>query len=97
MDQKDRRVLVAMGEPDHPGGVPTLILAIPDGAWEEMADGKTHTFDFTSVGIRAHCLMFRGTDYADILGVLQKTATAIGVPLENGDLQDLGIKTPSKQ
>jgi hypothetical protein len=88
----ERLVVVAMGEPVAPGGLPTVILGMPTAAWAHMASGLTHTFDLTSIGVRTQLIIFRGYDRAAVMRQLGRAAESLGAPLA-----DLGIKEPTQQ
>lgn len=92
MKDKDQKVLVALGEP-LPGQLPTVVFGVPQGAWEYMQGGKTHTFDLSAMGIRAQLVMYGAKDYDDAVRVLQDSAASVSMPTEG--LKDLGIKDPS--
>jgi len=44
-------------------GVPLLMLGVPAGAWEHMKDGKTHSFDLTSIGLPIKILVYGAKDH----------------------------------
>lgn len=92
MKERDKKVLVAMGTGS---AKPVVILGVPQGAWDFMEGGLTHTFDLTSLGIPIQLLMFRGKDYADLVSTLENTAKETQMPV--GGLRDLGIKGETKQ
>lgn len=100
MRPEDQRVTVAIGEPlDGVQQVPTVILGMPQGAWDFMADGLTHTFDLTKVGVPVQVIIFRGKDGLDVKGKLFDANAFLkdGATDADGNLQNLGIKEPTKQ
>jgi hypothetical protein len=42
---------------------PILTLGIPQGAWDYMKDGKTHTFDLTSLGVPVKLMLFGASSH----------------------------------
>lgn len=94
---REKRVVVGVGEP-LPGAVPSVILGMPPAAWDAMANGKTHTFDLTKVGIPVQIMMFRGDSYEHTVEVMQSGAVAAGAEFidHRKPSPDLGIDKPSE-
>ena len=71
---KDQKCVFAITEDKQ-----TVLLGIPIAAWEYMKDGKTHTFDLTSLGIPVKIILFGGLDQASIRAVLNPTPDCLDV------------------
>jgi hypothetical protein len=95
----ESKVLVAMGAPDHPGGKPVIILGMTEAAWKALEGQKTHHFDFSSVGVHAQLIMFRGESHDDIKRTLAEAAGSLWDDSRkaDGSMKDLGIQDPTKQ
>lgn len=95
-DERNKLVMVAVGEPSHPGDVPTVIFGLPAAAREFIANGKnTHTIDLRKVGIPCLVLMFGGETYEACAASL---AEAAGEFIDNpcAPQTDLGIDPPTE-
>lgn len=91
-DEK-RRCLVAIGQPNNIGDVPTIVIGIPEAAWDYMKDGKTHHFTFVSEGIPVQLMLFGGPDMPSVQATLVEAGAA---PAPKSGLKDLGIPDPTK-
>lgn len=78
-------------------GVPLVIFGIPRPAFERMADGKTSTFDLTSVGVPVRMSCFGGESYEDCMKTLEAAAAASGTIIDKRENKDFGIHFPEKK
>lgn len=77
--------------PDEAGGVPLVLLGIPTSGWDYMKDGKTHTFDLTSIGLPLKLIMFGAKDRDEAVRLLEEGNRRAGLPTLH-DRRDFGIK-----
>lgn len=87
----DTRPTLALGEPDTPNGLPTVIVALPDTFWLDLKPGHATSFDLTHCGVRAQLVVFRahsGAHVAELLGQAQDLLDSA---------KDVGIPEPTKQ
>lgn len=77
--------------------VPVLLLGIPAGAWDHMKDGKTHTFDLTSIGMPVKLMLYGARDHAEAMSLIEQAAEQSGVALMNKMNTDFSIKEATKQ
>lgn len=63
---KEQRIVFAIGDDKE-----TVILGIPEAAWEFMKNGMTHTFDLRSLGVPIRLILFGGKDWAACLAPLK--------------------------
>lgn len=77
--------------PTTDGKPPVITLGIPEGAWNHMKDGKTHTFDLTKVGFPVRLLVFGGKDHAAVLQSIESGMKAAGVPILDQRNKDFSI------
>jgi hypothetical protein len=89
---EERRILIAIGEPNAPGGVPTVILGMTDASWADIDGGKAQDITLVPLGIPAQLLIMRGKDHADVARQLREAAAALDIP--EGDLADLSVPKP---
>ena len=91
MRPSDLKPTPALGEPDHAGNPPTVIVALPDTFSLELKQGRATSFDLTHCGIRAQLLIFRahsGAHVAELLGQAQDLLDSA---------KDVSIPEPTKQ
>lgn len=86
------RVMFAVA-PDENNN-PFVLLGIPQAAWEYMKDGKTHTFDFSSIGLNLKIVAFGAKDHDEIRGIIKEYSDADGIPIKEDLEKDFSIKTP---
>lgn len=92
MNDKESRILVALGVGHNPGDVPTVILGISEKCWKEMGDSLAKDVNLVPVGIAAQVLLIRGLDHEDIERQLRSAAGQLQVPI--GGMQDLAVHKP---
>jgi hypothetical protein len=83
--------IVFMVAPTTDEKPPILVFGIPKAAWDYMADGKTHTFDFTKIGIPLRVMMFGGKDHSDCMRMINETAAANKIPVLDERRRDFSI------
>lgn len=93
MDEKNKRLLVAMGAPATPQSPPVVIIGISEGAWKEMDGYITQNVDLTKIGIHAQLMVFKGETHDDLIRILRQAAASVSMP--TGKLEDLGIEDPT--
>jgi hypothetical protein len=89
---KDEKIAFAISPEGQGDGIPALILGVPTGAWGYMADGKTHTFDLTSVGLPIKLVLFGGETHASVKRTLEALVLSTGVPVLDETRRDFSIK-----
>ncbi len=90
--KKEEQVIFTIGA-DH-DGVPMVVLAVPEKAWEYMKDGKTHNFDLTKAGLNLRIMVFGGKDHESIISTI-KQAQGYAEAIKAFD-KDFSIKGPSE-
>ncbi len=89
----EERIVFAISLDGQGDGVPILILGVPAGAWEFIKDGKTNTFDLTSIGVPLKLMVFGAATHAEAMKVLEKSCFDRGaVAMENRMNQDFAMK-----
>jgi len=76
---------------------PILTLGIPTAAWEYMKDGKTHTFDLTSIGVPIKLMLFGAESHDAAVKTLQQAAAQQGIPMLDERRTDFSIKGKDEQ
>ncbi|WP_288959800.1 hypothetical protein [uncultured Sulfitobacter sp.] len=77
-------------------GQPIAIIGIPEGAWDHMKEGKTHTFDLTALGFPVQIMLFGAKDHQDAMQLLTQGAEAAGAPITDLRKKDFSIKDEGK-
>jgi hypothetical protein len=85
----DEKIVFALS-PSDVG--PILTLGIPTAAWEYMKDGKTHTFDLTSLGVPIKFVLFGAASHQAAIQVLKDSAEKNDVPFLDRRHKDWSIK-----
>lgn len=96
---KEDQVAVMIGD-SQDNQPPIVILAMGRKAWDYCADGKTHTFDLTAIGIPLRLMIAGGETREQVLADIQRGVAISGGTFEApaGALDNnLGIKEPTKQ
>jgi hypothetical protein len=88
----EQKVVFAVAPQGQGDGVPVVVLGIPEGAWEYMSKGKTHTFDLTMAGVPVKLILFGGKDHSEVFGILDKTAQVSNTPYLNRMRDDFSMK-----
>lgn len=91
---KKEQVVFAIGEPQIPGDVPTLILGITPEAIEYMKDGHCHTFDLRKAGVPIKVMMFGAPDQDTAYEWITSGANKGGTPINDQRKKDFSIKIP---
>lgn len=91
MPRSDERATLAIGEPLAPRDPRTVIVGIPDTAWQALPQGGTMTFDLSHAGLHAQLVIFRAENGAAVAELLNQSQAL----LDNSP--DVGIKDPTKQ
>ncbi len=73
-------------------GVPVVLLGIPQGAWEYMKDGKTHTFDLTRVGIPVKLMLYGAKDHDAAMKMIETHMSDRKLPYLDARREDFSIK-----
>lgn len=84
----DEKIVFALS-PSDVG--PILTLGIPKAAWEYMKDGKTHTFDLTSLGIPVKLMLFGAESHEGAIQTLKDAAAQQDVPILDRRHKDWSI------
>lgn len=92
----ERKILLAIKQPEVPNGPPVLILALTEAGWHFIYEGKkTHTldlralgFDLRALGFNLQMIIFGAKDYKSACETLNVSVK------DTADLADLGIKPP---
>jgi hypothetical protein len=88
---RDGKIVFAVLPDGQGDGAPVVILGIPKGAWEYMKDGKTHTFDLTSIGLPIKLILFGADDHASAMKAIDGSLQAQGVPYFDKRAEDFSI------
>lgn len=75
---------------------PVLMVGLPEGAWEYMKDGKTHTLDLSAIGWPVKLMLYGGKDHAACLKVIEDAAKAAGAPIRDDRRKDYGYHPQPK-
>lgn len=78
--------------PATDGSAPLVLLGVSAAAWEYMRDGKTHTFDLTSLGLPLKLVMFGGTTRGAVTQEIEKINEARGLASLHLPGTDFSIK-----
>lgn len=73
------------------GDEPSLLLGIPQAAWEYMKDGKTHHFDLTKAGIPLKLLVFGCEKRGDAVTIIEEHNRRQGMATLYQPGKDFGI------
>lgn len=95
MSQNKKESMVFMVA-DEVDGTKVITLGVSKEAWEYMKDGKTHTFDFSNIGLPIKLIIFGAEDNASAVMTLQEAAKAGGIAIKDMRGQDFSIKDPTK-
>lgn len=90
-NRADLRPTLAIGEPAAPREPRTIIVGIPETAWDALPDNGTFTFDLRSAGIFLQLVVFRAADGAAVAQVLQSAESLLNAA------PDVGIPEPTRQ
>lgn len=71
-----------------------IMLGVPQGAWEYMSDGKTHTFDLNRAGIPVQIIMFGGATHDECMSVLQAAFAGADCTYADMRREDFSIHPP---
>ncbi len=93
MSKLDDKILFGISPPED--GIHTILLGVPEGAWDYMKDGLTHNFDLTSLGLPVRILMYGGKDHAAVNKLLMDGMSAAGIPVLDERRTDFSI-APAK-
>lgn len=92
MSDIEQKIVFGLSHTGIGDGVPLVMLGIPEGAWEYMKDGKTHTFDLTKAGVPVKLILFGGKDHAEVKGMFDQMSAASGQPYLDARRTDFAIK-----
>lgn len=87
----EEKIVFAVGP--SASGKPVLLFGIPKAAWDYMKDGKTHTFDLTSLGIPVQMIMYGADNHSAALKVIEDHCKHNNVPLLDERRRDFSVKT----
>jgi hypothetical protein len=73
---------------DNDTAMPILILGVPRAAWDYMKGGKTHNFDFSSIGIPLQMMLYGADTHADAVKVIEDVAESKGIVLDDQRRKD---------
>jgi hypothetical protein len=90
IDEKRMVFAVAPPNPPHENS-PMVLLGIPEGAWEYMKDGKTHTFDLTKVGIPIKIMLYGAKDQTEAMSFIHEQLTGVPV-IDERETTDFSIQ-----
>lgn len=69
----------------------TLLLGVPNGAWQYMKDGKTNHFTLESLGIPIRIIMYGAETHEKAMGFIHESAAKLGIPLLDERRKDFSI------
>ena len=95
MVSKEDQIMFAFA-PTNDGQPPIIILAIPDGAWNYMKEGKTHTFDLQRAGVPIRFMLFGCRNRTEAAKLLNDSMANAGVPYLNETGTDFSIHPKAK-
>lgn len=75
--------------------VPLMVVGISAEAWKYMADGKTHTFDLTSIGVPVRLMLFGAKTRAEATKAIESANAQRGAATLHVRDRDFGI-TPKE-
>ncbi len=80
--------------PDAQGdGVPLVIIGIPAGAWENLRQEKTSTFDLTKIGVPVKIALFGAATHDQAMQLLDGRMKQEGIAYLDERETDFSIKT----
>lgn len=71
IDNADSQSVFAILPDGQGDGVPMVVLAVTEGAWEHICDGKTNHFDFTRAGLPMKLVVFGAVDRASAIKTIE--------------------------
>lgn len=96
MKEIEKKIVFCVGrDTAFNDGVPLLMMGVPRGAWEYMRGGRTHHFDFTSIGLPVRMMLYGAKTHAQAMKVIEDAARQQGIPLLDERRRDFGIIPPS--
>ena len=90
--EADQKIAFALSPDGQGDGIPILMLGISQKAWEYMKDGKTHTFDLTSIGVPIKLVLFGASSRAAVVKLLEEACAASGSGVLHMPRVDFSIK-----
>lgn len=78
-----------VGDPDR---IPVVVIGIPAGAWAYMADGKTHSFDLSRVGVPVKLMLFGTATRASAMDMITEANAMNGKNTIDATDQDFAMK-----
>jgi len=88
--KREDQILFALA-PTKDGQPPIILFGIPEGAWEYMKDGKTHTFDLQKAGIPLRFMCFGCKSHSDGMKTLNDFMAKAGAPYLDERGKDFAI------
>ena len=89
---KEQQVVFAIAPAGQGDGAPMLLFGIPEGAWEQMKDGHTHTFDLTKAGLPLKIVIYGGKDHAEVMKIVSDHMKERNLPYVDERGIDFSIK-----
>ncbi|WP_242137335.1 hypothetical protein [Sphingomonas sp. TREG-RG-20F-R18-01] len=78
----------------QPDGSPIAIIGVTAAAADYMSDGKTHTFDLTSLGFPVKIMLFGAPTHRAALDMIGQGSEEAGLPIQDLRDADSSIKPP---
>jgi hypothetical protein len=87
----EEKIVFGFAPPADPTKAATLIIGVPQAAWEYMKDGKTHTLDLTRIGIPIQLLLYGADSHDTAMRYIQEHNSKQGIPYLDERQKDFGI------
>lgn len=94
MADTEHKIVFGVSGPDARGTV-TLLVGVPEAAWDYMKDGKTHHFDLTRTGLPIQLMLYGAKDHDAAMKVMEDAMAIRGVPYDDRRREDFSIQ-PAK-
>lgn len=87
----EEKIVFGFSPPADPTKPATLIIGVPNGAWEYMKDGKTHTLDLTKIGIPIQLLLYGADSHDTAMNYIKQHNSRQAIPYLDERQKDFGI------
>ena len=90
----DEKIVFAVTESEPGVRDPlTLLVGIPEAAWELLKNGKTHSVTLESLGLPMRFILYAAKDHNEALQVINAHNVRVGKPAQDMRYtRDFGIK-----
>lgn len=86
----EEKMIFMMGQTGD--GMPLIVFGVTRASFEYMADGKTHKFDFSKMGMPFRMMAFGCEDHAAGMKMIEAMAAKAGVTLVDNRRASMNIK-----